>query len=147
MSLLAIVVVTTITILVTFSSWKAERTFLEESSSFRTKVSLVLLDIGLWTPVMILVSFQLELPGSYGPVQFWAGENDTYLIMFYARIFSLLSMMFGLLLLLLTIVATIIACFRSAKAGLRLTILPVAAIVAYAFCWWCAAYFYFFPSV
>jgi hypothetical protein len=49
-----------------------------EPSSFRRKVSLMLVGASAWTVTLIEVAHLLKLPGTVGPVQYWGDEHGNY---------------------------------------------------------------------
>jgi hypothetical protein len=93
--------------------------------------------IGSWILLVVLLAHGFEVPGCYGPPQYWHDEGRSFM---WVRVVALLLALLGFVLAFLGTAATI------AALSWRATVVPFMAMVAYGAGMWAFASREFWPT-
>ena len=116
-------------------------------SRFRLVLALIMLAIGSWTGWTIFFALEMQVPGAYGPVQYWVGDAAAHRFIQGPRTIAMFAMWGGWLISILSVVVTVVSAARARSTDRMLRLLvPVASWVAFGLAWWAFVHYRFFPS-
>lgn len=133
------VLIATITALLTvYGAWKLDQEVLKSRTVFRAIASVVLLGTSVWVVVLIKVSLLLKIPGAYGPVQYWVGDQAAHDFMSGPRVWAFFAILGGMWIAGLVTLSTLISLPLKSK-GTRWfrIVVPSMSIAIFALaCYW-----------
>ena len=74
----AVITSTILTILILVAAWFIDQKSLGCQSPVRMVFALITLAIGSWICLTILFACLFQVPGAYGPVQYWVGDMEAH---------------------------------------------------------------------
>jgi hypothetical protein len=131
-----------------WGAWRADQRLCKSETRNRWISSVILIAISAWIIPLILLANWLQIPGYYGPVQYWNDGPGGGMALFHVRAFSMLAMMVGLLVAVAAF-AGLIAGFFAETRNLqwRRSLIPTISLVAYFLAWTMLMAYRFFPTV
>ena len=105
--MIAVVTATVLAIAVSCGSWLVDQRLLKCKTKVRAVLATMGLLAGTWVCFLIKALFFFQVPGAYGPVQYWHGV--THMSMTDIRLFAFLLTMCGILISIATLLATLFA--------------------------------------
>lgn len=136
-----------ITAVVVLAAWYLDQGVLRCGTPFRAAFALMTLAIGTWVGSLVLLANALEVPGAYGPVQYWVGDARAERFMTGPRDASFFLMYSGIPLAACNIVATLVSMFRPPpEARVRRLAVPVLGLASFAAAWYLYVAFHFYPD-
>ena len=143
----AVIASTILTILILVAGWFLDQKSLGCQSPVRMGLALIMLAIGSWICLTIFFACLFQVPGAYGPVQYWVGDMAAHRFISGPRTFALFAIWGGLLVAGLSALATIVS-LVSGPAELRLKriALPLVGLAVYGLSWLMFVGCSFYPS-
>jgi len=128
----------------TWCGWFLDQRVLRCQTRVRLISTLVLLCIATWLVALIQLAFWLQVPGAYGPVQYWGDTGHGFMGVRALAMFAVLGGMFAALIVFFSTVASL---FIGSKT-LRLfrCVVPAIALAAFAWAYYMFFEYEFFPS-
>jgi hypothetical protein len=124
--------------------WYIEQRVLECPKSVRGFLTLTLLGISIWLITLIHSALWLEVPGAYGPVQYWdEGEEAFMAVRAVAMLVMLVGMLLTVAVLGLTFNAVVV---EPPSSAWRQVIVPTFALAVYVLAYRVFVAYGFFPS-
>lgn len=124
--------------------WYIEQRVLGCPNSARRFLTLMLLGISVWLITLIHSAFWLEVPGAYGPVQYWDDDEEAFMaVRAVAMLVTLIGLLLAVAVLGLTLNAFVVG---SSWSALVQGIVPALALAAYALAYRIFVTYGFFPS-
>lgn len=139
---------TALTIVIVISAWFLDQKVLGCKSPIRAVLGLITLAIGTWIGTTIAFALAFEVPGAYGPVQFWVGDTEAHRFIQGPRTTAFFAIWGGLLSSGLSVLAAGLSLVLGPKEETRLArlALPAFALAIYALSWWMFIHYRFYPS-
>lgn len=122
LTVLAVLIASLVTAVLLAAAWLLDQRVLKCGSGWRQVSALALLGIGSWVVLVVLLSHALQVPGCYGPPQYWDDDGRAFM---WVRAVALLLVVLGF------VVA--LACALATLAVMRwhACVLPFTAVAAY----------------
>lgn len=139
---------TALTIVISIGAWFFDQKILGCKAPIRATLGLITLAIGTWIGSTIALAHAFEVPGAYGPVQFWVGDTEAHRFIQGPRTTAAFAIWGGLLASSLSVLATGLSLVLGPKEERRLArvALPAFALAIYGLSWWMFIHYSFFPS-
>ena len=129
----------------TTAGWWLDQWVLACGTTWRAMPASALLAIGSGVVILITASRWLEVPGAYGPVQYWGEEGISFMMR--TRASTLFVMLFGMLLSVTTALLTVASLFYEARRSrFSRLVLPTLAEATFILAHYIFMEYEFFPS-
>ena len=140
-----------LSIIIAFTSslvvWRIDQSKYSCATKFRLVPTVALVLLSVWLISLIILSRILEVPGAFGPVQFWVGNERAYSFIEGPRIWALFVAIGGLGVVAATVISTTISIFvKSLSNRWYRLVTPAVAISLYGVAYYLMVYYNFYPS-
>ncbi len=145
--MVALLIATVFAFAAGLGTWLLDQRLLRCRTRLRAAVATSLTAVATWTAVLIQSALLLEIPGAYGPVQYWHNDPGAMDFMMTARVLALFLMFPGWLLAALTPIVAFVSLLSPADGNRwnRLVVPTVAlAVFGLAISW--LGHYDFLPS-
>ena len=143
----AVIASTLLTICILVAGWFIDQKTLGCQGPVRMGLALITLAIGAWICLTILFACLFQIPGAYGPVQYWVGDMEAHRFISGPRTFALFAIWGGLLVAGLSAIVTIISVVSGpGELRVKRMMLPLAGLAIYGLSWWMFIACSFYPS-
>jgi hypothetical protein len=143
----AVIASTILTILILVAAWFIDQKSLGCQSPVRMIFALITLAIGTWICLTILFACLFQVPGAYGPVQYWVGDMEAHRFISGPRTFALFAILGGQFVAGLSALVTIVSVVSGPRElRVKRMIVPLAGLAIYGLSWWMFIVCSFYPS-
>lgn len=144
--ILSVAVATLVALLTGMSAWFLDQRYLEVGSRPRAVLAVALIGLSAWLVGLILTAIWLEVPGAYGPVQFWGDSPAALDFMRGPRVWAMFLALGGLPLAAVTLGVAVLALFlRPFRRRWWRLLVPGSALGLYAFAIYLISHYGFTP--
>jgi hypothetical protein len=132
---------------VAWCGWRTDLNLTGEPTTGRRALAVALLGASAWLITLILAANWLQVPGAYGPVQYWAGAEEHVGFIYQMRALALFLVLGCMLVAAAVGVSTIAAlCRPGSTPRWQLCVIPALALVSFAVAYHLYFSREFFPS-
>ncbi len=143
----AVIASTILTILMLVAGWFIDQKSLGCQGPVRMGLALITLAIGAWICLTILFACLFQVPGAYGPVQYWVGDMEAHRFISGPRTFALFAILGGQFVAGLSVLITTVSVVSGPKElRLKRIVLPLVGLAVYGLSWWMFIECSFYPS-
>ena len=143
----AVIASTILTILILIAGWFIDQRSLRCQSPFRMGLALITLAIGSWICLTIVFACLFQVPGAYGPVQYWVGDMAAHRFISGPRTFALFAIWGGLVIACLSVLVTLVSVVSGPRElRWKRVVLPLVGLAVYGVSWVMFVECSFYPS-
>jgi hypothetical protein len=132
---------------VMWCGWRSDFNLTGGPTTGRRALAGALLGASAWLITLILAASWLQVPGAYGPVQYWVGAEEHIGFLYQMRVLAMFLVLGGMLVAAAVAIATIAAVWRRGSTPRwQLCVIPVLALGSFAVAYHLFFSREFFPS-